>query len=150
MRWVTSRVARPTKSPSGARSESGAFLIARFLRTGHERDHLGHRPRLRGDDAGALPETVDVDSIGHLEDVGHVVADEHHGDAAVTDRADQVDHLTRLAYAERRRRLVHDDDATAERGGPRDGDALALASGQRLHGLVDRLDADLQVGEVLR
>src|SRR4051794_24155559 len=150
MRWITSRVANPTKTPTGAFSETGAFLIGWLLCTGHERDDLGHRALLRIDDAGTLPEPVDVDPVGHLEHVRHVVADEHHGNAAVADRPDQVDDLSRLPNTERSRRLVHDDHAAAERGGPRHRDTLTLPTGQRLHGLVHGLDADLQVREVLR
>src|SRR5687767_8605287 len=55
MRWITSSVANPTKTPTGAFSETGAFLIGGLLCTGHERHHFGHRTRLRIDDAGALP-----------------------------------------------------------------------------------------------
>src|SRR5690242_15602155 len=116
MRWITSSVASPTKTPTGAFSETGAFLIGRLLCPGHERHHFGHRALLRIDDAGALPQSVDVDAIGHLEHVRHVVADEHHGDAPVTDRPDEVDDLTRLPHAECGGGLVHDDDTAAERG----------------------------------
>ena len=45
---------------------------------------------------------------------------------------DQVEHLARFLDAERRGRLVHDDDAAAERRRPRHRDALALPAGQRL------------------
>ena len=43
---------------------------------------------------------------------------------------------------ERRGRLVHDDDAAAERRGARDGHALALAAGKRLDRLADVLDGE--------
>src|SRR3954452_3593227 len=150
MRWITSRVANPTKTPTGAFSETGAFLIGWLLCTGHERDDLGHRALLRIDHAGTLPEPVDVNPVGQLEHVRHVVADEHHGNTAVADRFDQVDDLSRLPNAESSGRLVHDDHAAAERGGPRHRDALTLPTGQRLHRLVHGLDADLQIREVLR
>lgn len=55
MRWITSSVANPTKTPTGAFSETGAFLIGRLLRTGHQGDHLRHRPLRRVDDTGAPP-----------------------------------------------------------------------------------------------
>ena len=35
------------------------------------------------DDTGALAEPVDVDPVGHLEHVRHVVTDEDHGKTAV-------------------------------------------------------------------
>ncbi len=85
---------------------------------------------------------VDVDAVGDLEDVRHVVADQDDRQAAALDVEDQLEHLARFLDAERRRRLVHDDDAAAEGRRARHRDALALAAGQRLHRLADVLDGE--------
>ena len=56
-----------------------------------------------------------------------------------------------LLDAERRRRLVHDDDARAEGRGARHRHALPLAARQRLHRLVDVLDGQqAEVAEASR
>ena len=67
------------------------------------------------------------------------------------DVEDELQHPPRLLDAERRRRLVHDDDAAAEGRGARDRDALALAARERLHRLVDVLDREqAQLGRASR
>ena len=62
------------------------------------------------------------------------------GKPALLDVEDEFEHAARFFHAERRRRLVHDDDAAREGGRARHGDALALAARQRLDRLVDVLD----------
>ena len=89
-----------------------------------------------------------MDAVGHLEDMRHVVADQDDRHALVAHVEDQLQHLARFLHAERRRRLVHDDDAAAEGGRPRHRDALALAAGQRFDRLVDVLDRhQAEIGE---
>ena len=117
---------------------------------GHDRDGFGHGVRLRRHDRDSPPEPHDVDPVGELEDVRHVVADQDDGQAALADALDQVEHLTGLLDAERGRRLVHDHEPSRPRRRPRDGDALALAAGEGLDRLGDRLDADVELGEVAR
>ena len=76
---------------------------------GHRADELldgGVAPRYCGD---PLAEAQHLDAVGDLEHLGHVVADQHHGDALVGDPADQLEHLAGLAHAERGGRLVHED-----------------------------------------
>ena len=73
-------------------------------------------------------EALDVDPVGGLEDVGHVVADQDDAEALVAQVADQAQHLRRLAYAERGGRLVEDGDLAAERAGAGHRDDLALAT----------------------
>ena len=60
----------------------GHRLARRLLGPGHEGDRVRHRVLLRIDDAEPPPEPVDVDAVGGLEDVRHVVADQHHRHAA--------------------------------------------------------------------
>ena len=50
-----------------------------------------------------------LDVVGHLEHLGHVVADQHHGDALVGDAAHELEHLAGLAHAEGGGGLVHED-----------------------------------------
>ena len=61
----------------------------------------------------AFAQTQHLDAVGHLEHLGHVVADQHDGDALVGDPAHQLEHLAGLAHAEGRRRLVHEDHLVA-------------------------------------
>ena len=75
-----------------------------------------------------LAEAQDLDAVGDLEDLGHVVADEHDGEALVAHAADQVEDVAGLDDAERGRRLVHEDDLARPRDGAADRDALALAA----------------------
>ena len=49
-------------------------------------------------------------------------------------RQDQVEDTARLAQAERGRRFVEDDDLRRERGGPGDGDRLALPARHQADG----------------
>ena len=53
---------------------------------------------------------------------------------------DQFQHAARFLDAKGGGRLVHDHDPAAESGGPRHGDALALAAGEGFDRLVDVLD----------
>ena len=118
---------------------------------GHDRDRVRHRVVLRVDHGDAPAEPVDVDAVGDLEHMRHVVADQDDRQAAPLHVEHQLEHLARFLDAERRRRLVHDDDAAAEGRGPRHRHALALAAGQRLDRLVDVLDGQqAELVELLR
>ncbi len=91
-----------------------------------------------------------MDAVGDFEHMRHIVRDQHDRQTALLDVEDQLQHPARFLDAERSRRLVHDDDAAAERGGARHRDALALAAGQRLHRLVDVLNGqEPKFGELL-
>src|SRR4051794_24358428 len=141
----------PLEIRSGLRGELlGAHRRARFGGTGHDRHDLVHRVRLRGHDRDPAPEPVDVDAVGDLEHVRHVVADEDHRDARVADLEDQLEHMGGLLDAERRGRLVEDDDLRAERRRAGHRHALALAAGERLDLLVDVLNGhDPELGHLL-
>src|SRR3982751_4783981 len=123
-----------------ARSRGDLLLQrGRRQRTGHDPDHLVHRVVLRSHHRGPAAEPVDVDAVGDLEDRGDVVADQDHRYPAGRDPFDEVQHALGLADAECSGGLVHDDDLAAKGGGARDGDGLALAAGQTVHRLGDRL-----------
>src|SRR4051794_38262520 len=126
------------------------LLLLRVGGAGHDRDDVAHGLVLRPDDRDPPAETVDVDAVGHLEDVGHVVADQDHRDAVVAHPQDELEHVGRLLDAQCRRRLVEDDHLAAEGRGARHRHALPLAAGERLHLLADVLDRqDSQVGHLL-
>src|SRR5271165_390954 len=83
---------------------------------------------------------MDVDAVGDFEHVRHVVRDQDDRQSTLLDVEDQFEHATRLLHAERRRRLVHDDEPLGESRGARDRDALALAARQCLDRLMDVLN----------
>jgi hypothetical protein len=67
---------------------------------------------------------------------------------AVPDACDEVEYLPGLLDPEGGGGLVHDDDVPRPGGGTGDRDALALAAGERLQRLGERLEPDLQFGHV--
>ena len=91
-------------------------------------------------DADVAAEAQDGDPVGDLEDVVQVVRDEHDREAPVGEALDEVEHLARLGDAERRGRLVEDDEPRVPQHGLRDRDRLALAAGERGYGLADGAD----------
>ena len=80
----------------------------------------------------------------HLEDLLHVVADEDDDDAALAQRADELEDEPRLLDAERCRRFVHQHDALTPRDRAADRHRLALAPGQALDRGAHRRDVDPQ------
>src|SRR5262245_3607196 len=83
-----------------------------------------------------------MDAVGDLEDMWHVVADQDDRQAALLDVEHQLEHFSRFLDAERRSRLVHDDDAAAESRRPHYRNALALAARERLDRLPNALDGE--------
>jgi hypothetical protein len=59
----------------------------------HDRDRVRHRGFGGVDDRDAAAEAVDMDAVGDLEDVGHVVADQDDRQAAVLEVEDQLERL---------------------------------------------------------
>ena len=82
--------------------------------------------------ATLVPRRITTMRLAHREHVGHAVADQHDGDAAVLEAADEVEHLGDLPDADRRRRLVHQDDTGVGEPGAGDRDCLALPAGHLL------------------
>jgi hypothetical protein len=76
------------------------------------------------------------------------VRDVDDGDAALAQVAHEVEQALDLARGQRRRGLVHDDDVRGPRHRPGHGHALALPARQRLDGLGERAQPDLEVGHV--
>jgi hypothetical protein len=71
--------------------------------------------------------------MANLEDLGQAVRDVDDSDSARRQATDRREQCSRLALAERRRRLVHDEDAGIERQSPRNLDHLPLGEAQRGH-----------------
>src|SRR5579863_2850336 len=70
----------------------------------------------------------------------HIVRNENDRQPAPLHVKDQLQDAPRFLHAERRRRLVHDDDAFGECCGARHRDALALAARESLDRLIDVLN----------
>ena len=89
----------------------------------------------------AVPTTwpffITADPVGEIEHVVDVVADQEDADAFGLELLDQLADLRGFLRPERRRRLVHDQDAGVEMDRARDRHRLALAAGQRLHRLLE-------------
>ena len=94
----------------------------------------------RGDDRCPLTEALNVNPIGHLEDLGHVVRDQDDRHAPLAEVVNELEHASRLPDPERCGRLVENDHLAAERCGPGHRHRLALTTGKRLDSLRDVLD----------
>src|SRR3989344_701328 len=112
----------------------------------HHSHGVAHADLLGVDHGGALAQAGDVDAVGNLEHMGHVVADEDDGQALVAHAADQLQHHVALLHAEGGSGLVHDDHMARKRCRARHSHALALAARERLDRLRHGADADLQLG----
>src|ERR1700722_16767460 len=102
---------------------------------------------LRIDDSETTSEAMDVDAVGDLEDMRHVMADQDDRQAAPPYIEDELEHAAGLLDAERGRRLVHDHDAAAKGGGPCHSHTLPLTTREgldRLAYVLDRRNAQLQ------
>ena len=71
------------------------------------------------------------DAVGHLEDVGQVVADHHHAEAAFLEPEDQVEHLSGLGHAQGRGGLVEHHQLRVAEQRARDRHDLALPARER-------------------
>src|SRR6266852_6347040 len=70
-------------------------------------------------------------TVGHLEDVVHVVGDHQYGEALIGQPADQVEHVARLSHTESSGGLVHDHELGVPQDCLGDGNRLPLPSGRR-------------------
>ena len=97
--------------------------------------HLRAREQAR-----VAPEPKHGDAIGDLEDVVEVVRDQDDREALLAEPLDEREHLLGLRDAERRGRLVEDDELRVPHHRPGDRDRLALPTRERGHLLADRPD----------
>src|SRR4051812_3377414 len=101
-------------------------------------DDLRRTALLRVDHRCDAAQEEDGDAVGDLHDVVHVVRNQHNAKTLVSEAAYEVEDLTCLRYAERRRRLVEEDDFAVPKHSFGDGDGLSLPTGQARDGLPDR------------
>jgi hypothetical protein len=130
------------------------FLEAPALRSPVAAPSAENRLVLHGGVGGPVaghpdPEPEDLDAVGQLHHLRHVVADEHDRDARVAYPPDQVADMRRLDDAEGGGGLVHEHDLADPGGGPADSDALALPARQVGHHGPGVLEPDAEVGEGL-
>jgi hypothetical protein len=83
-------------------------------------------------------------AIAHVEHLVHVVTDEEDADALGLEPADRVAHHAGLGGAQRRARLVHDEDARVEVESARDRHRLALAARHGAHRLPHVAEVGVQ------
>src|SRR5947208_941072 len=91
----------------------------------------------------------DVDALARFQGQRHVLLDQEDGDALFVQRIDDLvnlrDHPRHQAFG----RLVEQDDLGLQHHGPRDGEHLLLAAGQRAAGLVAPLAQNREIGKHL-
>ena len=85
-------------------------------------------------------QSVNVDAIRNLKNMGHVVADEHDRQSAPLKIRHEFENFSRFLHTERSRRFIHNHDPAAECRRSRHGDALALTARQCLDRLIDVLN----------
>src|SRR5437868_1387681 len=123
--------ARRLSSASCSAPKSSPFPAhsCRPDRTGDEPRHLFRRALRDGLVGDLLPAAQHDDAIGDGKDVGHAVADQHDGDRALAQAADEVEHLGHLAHADGRGGLVHQHDLRLREARAGDRDRLPLSTG---------------------
>ena len=95
---------------------------------GDQLDHLGVVDVLGAHLRGHLAQEQAGDRVRHLEDVVHVVRDQHDAEAVLREPADQVEHLLGLGHAEGGGRLVEDHELGVPQHGAGDRHGLALTA----------------------
>src|SRR5690349_97259 len=114
-RYVRTR----TRRSRGARRPSGC--------TSHDQRHHVAMGVVGGNELADLAAaTQDDRPVGHLDDVVHRVRDDDDALPLVAQADDEVEHLARLAHAERGGRLVEDDQTRREGRRTSHSDGLAL------------------------
>ncbi len=114
---------------------------------GHRADQLLDRGVGRLEPGHPVAHPQDLDPVRDGQDLGHVVADQDDGDAAVPDPPDVVEDPLALDHAERRGGLVHEDDLAGVGHRAGHGHRLALAAGQGHDRLADVRQFDAEIGE---
>src|SRR3989344_3508702 len=116
----------------------------------HHSHGVAHADLLGVDHGGALAQAGDVDAVGNLEHMGHVVADEDDGQALVAHAADQLQHHVALLHAEGGSGLVHDDHMARKRCRARHSHALPSSPGRRSSRPRNRFSAMVMAGATAR
>ncbi len=85
-------------------------------------------------------------SVGEVEHVVDVVADEEDADPLLLELDDEFGDLLRLLRPERGRRLIHDQHVGVEVDRPRDGNGLTLPARERAHRLLEFGEMRIEAG----
>ena len=118
---------------------------SRGRRSRHDRDGVGHRVRLRRDRRRPLAESLNVDAVGHVEHVRHVVADQDDGHTPVAQVAGSAREPGSTRALPGRRWARREPRPSTRSRGPGDGDGLPLPAGEVLDGnghVLKRRDAE--------
>src|SRR5579863_4526213 len=128
-------------SSSGARPAGRTFRSRSRTRPGghpvDDRRSVIVSGRPDGDQAAQVQHG---EPVGDPEHVGQVVRDHQDRDALAGQLPDEVEYQRGLGDAERRRRLVHDEQFRVQHDGLGDRDRLPLTAGQRADRLADVAD----------
>ena len=129
-------------SVCGAHAAAASFRmqpeVARAAR-GDQLDHLVVVDVLGLDLRHHPPQEQAGDVVRDLEDVVHVVGDQHDADAVVRQPAHQLEHLLGLGHAQRGGRLVEDHELGVPQHGAGDRHRLALTARERGDALAQRV-----------
>ena len=123
--------------------------LGELVAAGHLTGELveGHLAALLVEDR--LAELEDDEVVPDQVGVVRVVGDEHDAEPGVAGRGGVLQHDTGLLDAQRCRGLVEDQHPRTEVHRARDGDTLALTTGELTDGLVDVLDHDAHLAQLL-
>src|SRR5579863_8170984 len=126
-RKVFSRVSSPASASDAASLPTElAYVSSDMDRPGDQSGHFLRRRVLDLLIRHFAAATHDHDAVANRKDVGHAVADQHHPDAVIAQPPDKIEHFGHLAYADRRGRLIHQNDFGIRQSGARNGHGLAL------------------------
>src|SRR5690625_1040075 len=117
------------RRPRGPESGSTLLLHLRCAAS-HRSDEVLDRSVLRAERRDPAPQPEHLDAVADVKDLGHVVADENDRNPGVSYALNQLKDLSGLDDAERRSRLVHEDDLLRPHGGSCHGNGLLLSTGQ--------------------
>src|SRR5690606_18534542 len=131
------------------RAPEGALKLGKFGAAGHHVLQLLSRnlAPLRG--AERLAAIEHGEAVTHGHGVADIVRDEDNADASLAHPVNRRKHVRGLAHAERRCRLVEDQNAGAEIDGAGDRHRLPLAARKRAHRLIRLAQMDAHPAHLL-
>ena len=86
----------------------------------------------------------DAETIGQIEYVMQIMADQENADAFGLKLLDKLAHLGGFLRSQRRRRLIHDQDAGIEVDSAGDGDRLPLTAGELAHRFLEAAEIRIE------
>ena len=157
VRWTADGRRRRRRRPAGRRARPGAGAARRGRGPARRPSSRcvysswgSVRICSRVPTSTSVPFSSTAMRCGEDLDDGEVVGDEQAGEADLAlQLLEQVEHPGLHRHVERRRRLVGDQQARAEREGPGDADALALPAGQLVRVAVAQVAGQVHLVEQL-